>query len=90
MGETQRIAIDLSPEALDALRTRVERGEYPTEGAVVEAAVRLLDGDDLSRRLQQLRQRVHHSLSDGKEPLTSDEAERHMAVFMQQPAKPAR
>jgi hypothetical protein len=28
MGKTQRIAIDLSPEALEAMRARVESGEY--------------------------------------------------------------
>lgn len=44
MGKTQRIAIDLSPEALEAMRARVESGEYADEGAVVEAAVRLLEG----------------------------------------------
>jgi Arc/MetJ-type ribon-helix-helix transcriptional regulator len=84
MGKTQRIAIDLSPEALKAMRARVESGEYVDEGAVVEAAVRLLDSDDVSRRLERLRQRVQRSLSDDKEPLMSDDVERRMTAFMQQ------
>jgi putative addiction module CopG family antidote len=88
MGKTQRIAIDLSPEALEAVRARVERGDYADEGAVVEAAMRLLESDDETRRLQHLRQRVQQSLADGKEPLAIDDVERRMALFMQQRGKP--
>ncbi len=84
MSKTHRIAIDLSPKALEAMRARVESGEYADEGAVVEAAVRLLEGEDVSRRLEQLRQRVQRSVTDGKEPLSADEVERRMTAFVQQ------
>jgi hypothetical protein len=50
----------------------------------VEAAVRLLEGEDVSRRLEHLRQRVHQSVTDGKDPLSADEVERRMTAFMQQ------
>ncbi|MGE6743383.1 ribbon-helix-helix domain-containing protein [Allorhizobium pseudoryzae] len=88
MGKTQRIAIDLSREALEAMRARVESGEYADEGAVVEAAVRLLESDDVSRRMDYLRQRVQQSLADGRQPLAFDDVERRMTAFMQQRGKP--
>lgn len=86
MGKTERIAVDLSSETLEVLRLSVERGDYPSTAAAIEAAVRVMSGEGLAHRLERLRQRVQHSLEDGKAPVSADEAERLMRDFMQRSA----
>ena len=91
MGTTRRLNLDLSEEAADMVRDRVQKGEYVSEGAVIEAALHLLRerDDELSLRLDEIRRRVRQSLEDGKPAVSADEAEQQIEQFMERHARPA-
>ncbi|MDO1581470.1 hypothetical protein [Rhizobium oryzicola] len=91
MGTTRRLNLDISEEAADLVRDRVKKGEYVSEGAVIEAALHLLRerDDELALRLDEIRRRVRRSLEDEKPAVSADDAERQLTQFMECHTRPA-
>ena len=80
----EKLSITVTEEHAEAIRHRVESGEYGSTSEVIRAALRLLDKDDEAhrQRIESIRQRIKASLDDARPSLSSDEVREHMDALI--------
>ena len=92
MQNAEKVSVTMTPDMLRILRESVESGEFATTSEAMRDAVRVWQRQriEYAERLQALRGRVQRSLDDPRPGLTADEADEHMARFMEKTGKAAR
>lgn len=71
----EKLSITVTEEHAEAIRGRVESGEYGSVSEVIRAALRLLDKDESlhQERIESVRRRIQASIDDPRPSLSSDE-----------------
>jgi antitoxin ParD1/3/4 len=71
----EKLSITVTEEHAEAIRSRVESGEYGSTSEVIRAALRLLDKDEemYQERLETIRRRIQASIDDPRPSLSGEE-----------------
>jgi antitoxin ParD1/3/4 len=83
METAEKLSITMTPAMLRAVRASVEAGEYASTSEAVRDAIRLWqrDRDEHAERLSAIRERVRHSVEDGRAPLGLEEVRNRLAAL---------
>lgn len=81
METAEKLSITMTPAMLRAVRASVEAGEYASTSEAVRDAIRLWQRarDEHAERLAAIRERVRHSVEDGRAPLSLDQVRDRLA-----------
>lgn len=83
METAEKLSITMTPAMLRAVRASVEAGEYASTSEAVRDAIRLWqrERDEHAERLSAIRERVRHSVEDGRTPVTLDQVRDRLATM---------
>jgi antitoxin ParD1/3/4 len=83
METAEKLSITMTPAMLRAVRASVEAGEYASTSEAVRDAIRLWqrERDEHAERMAGIRDRVRHSVEDGRPPLGIDRVRDRLAAL---------
>jgi antitoxin ParD1/3/4 len=85
----EKISVTMTPELMQVLRASVESGEFASTSEALRDAVRvwLREREEYAERITSIRDRIQHSVNDGRPVLTGDEIRRRLSALHEKTLK---